>query len=179
MSRMPAIKRETLSKENQEVWDRIVAGRSGAAMRGPFAVLMQTPSLADRVANVEDYFRTEGELPAADRELVILATVRELGARFAWARHEARAKELALPSEVIEALRTQAPLDALSARQRVLVEVTQSLLRAHALPDALHARALGELGLTQLVETVVLIGQYNLIGLLIVGFEVPEESPTF
>ena len=88
MSRLPLINRDALKPDDQAVWDRIATVRTG--VRGPFGVLMHVPTLADRVAALEDYFRFNAALPAVDRELVIMATAREMGARYPWARHEAR-----------------------------------------------------------------------------------------
>ncbi|MEA2641354.1 MAG: hypothetical protein QOF51_2748, partial [Chloroflexota bacterium] len=47
------------------------------------------------------------------------------------------------------------------------------------LPDELYQRALAELGLTQLIETVALIGNYCTTSLFIKSFKIPEDSPTF
>jgi len=179
MDRLSPPDRAKLSPEAQAIWDRIAANRSGGAMRGPSAVLMNVPELAGRVAHAEDFFRTEGELPAADRELVILATAREWGARYAWARHEARAREVQVRPEAVEILRKHGALDGLSAREQLLAELVQTLLRTHELPDELYQRAIDELGPTQLVETIALIGNYCTIGLVIKSFDIPEESPTF
>jgi len=148
-------------------------------MRGPSAVLMNIPELANRVMTLENYFRTDADLPAADRELVILATVREMGARFAWARHEARAQEAETRPEAVEVLRRQAPLDGLTQRERTIVELSRTLLRTHALPQDLYDRAKQELGEKQLIEVIVLMGQYSMIGLIIQGFAIPEDGKTF
>src|SRR5438309_6548705 len=179
MSRLTAPDRDALSADARTIWDRIAATRSGGVMRGPSSVMMHVPELAGRVMEVEDFFRTDAELPAVDRELVILATAREWGARFAWARHEARAREVNLRPEAIEILRKQGTLDGLTARERTLAEVVRTLLRTKELPDQLYQQALDELGRTQLVETIALIGNYCTIGLFIKGFEIPEDGPTF
>ena len=179
MSRLPAISRDALAPEDQAVWDRIAAVRPG--VRGPFGVLMHVPALADRVAALEDYFRFDAALPAADRELVILAAVRELGARYAWTRHEPRARELGIRTETIEALRANGALEGFTPRERLLVEIPRALLRTRALSDELFARGLAELGRTQLVEVVALTGHYGLVGLVLNGFAVPppDDSPSF
>jgi 4-carboxymuconolactone decarboxylase len=179
MSRLPATDRAKLAPEDQATWDRILAGRSGAAMRGPFAALIQKPALAERVSALEDYFRTAAELPAADRELVILTTAREFGAHFPWARHEARGRQEGTRSEAIETLRGLGSLDGLTARERLLVEVTRTLLRTHGLPDDLYARAVAELGNGPLVEIIALIGNYSLVGMIANTYQIPEESKTF
>jgi 4-carboxymuconolactone decarboxylase len=179
MSRLPDVNRDALSPRDQAVWDRIAAVRTG--VRGPFGVLMHVPALADRVAALEDYFRFDAALPAADRELVIMATAREMGARYPWARHEARGRELGTRTTAIEAVRRNGTLEQLTARESLLVEIVRTLLRTRALPDELYTRALAELGRQQLIETVALAGHYSLIGLTVNAFDVaaPENASTF
>lgn len=178
MSRIPAVDREALAPDAQVIWDRIAAARGGT-VRGPSGILMHVPDLANRVFTVDDYFRTEAELPAADRELVILGAVREMEARFGWARHEVRAGQAGTRPEAVEVVRALGDLQGLAPRERLLVEIVRSLARTHGLSDELFSRGLAELGRRQLIEAVTLIGHYCLIGLLINGFAVPEESPTF
>ena len=179
MSRLPLTNRDELAPDDQAVWDRIAAVRTG--VRGPFGVLMHVPTLADRVAALEDYFRFNAALPAVDRELVILVTAREIGARYPWARHETRGREVGTRTEAIEAVRVNGTLEHLTPRERLLVEIARTLLRTRALPDALYARGLAELGRQQLIETVTLVGHYSLIGLTVNAFDVapPDNSPTF
>ena len=182
MSRLVAPDRGALSAEALAIWDRIDASHGGAnrgPSRGPAAVIMNVPELARRVFHTEDYFRTAAELPPVDRELVILATVREWDARYAWARHEARARQANVRPEAIEALRGQGRLDGLTAREQTLAELVRTLLRTREVPEALYQRAVDEVGPTQLVETIALIGSYCTIGLFIKTFEIPEDSPTF
>jgi 4-carboxymuconolactone decarboxylase len=179
MSRLPLVNRDALKPEDQAVWDRIAAVRTG--VRGPFGALMHVPALADRVAALEDYFRFNAALPPVDRELVIMATAREMGAHYPWARHEARGREVGTRTEAIEAVRANGALDPLTPRERLLVEIVRALLRTRALPADLYNRAVTELGRQQLIETVGLIGHYSLIGLTVNAFDVapPDDRPTF
>ena len=172
MGRLPAPDRNALPPEDQAVWDRIAAVRTG--VRGPFGVLMHVPQLADRVRALEDYFRFDGELPGADRELVILVTAREMEARYAWARHEHRAHAEGTPQGAVAAVRANGPLDGLTKRDRLLVEITRALLRTRRLTDAQYAEAVAELGRRQLIELVALAGHYSLIGLTLGAFDVPQ-----
>jgi 4-carboxymuconolactone decarboxylase len=170
VARLPAPDRNDLPPEDQAVWDRIAAVQGG--VRGPFGVLMHVPRLADRVRAVEDYFRFDGDLPAADRELVILVTAREMEARYAWARHEHRAHEEGTPQEAVNAVRSNGPLDGLTKRDRLLIEITRALLRTRKLTDTQYAEAVAELGVPQLIELVALAGHYSLIGLTLGAFDV-------
>lgn len=179
MSRLPTVDRETLAPEDQVIWDNIQVVRTG--VRGPFGVLIHVPALAGRVANLEDYFRFNAALPAADRELVILATAREMGARYPWIRHEARGREVGTRTEAIEAVRANGGLQGLAPREQLLVEIVRGLLRTRSLSDELFTRGMAELGRQQLIETVVLTGHYSLIGLVVNSFDVgpPNDSVTF
>ena len=180
MSRLPTVSRDELSPEHQKIWDRIAAIRAGvrAGAGGPFGVLMHLPALAERVAALEDYFRFDAALPAVDRELVILAAAREMGARYAWVRHEARGREVGTRVEAIEAVRANGSLDKLTPRERLLIELVRSLLRERRLPDELYTRGLAELGRQQLIETVALTGHYCLVALVVNGFDVPPPAGT-
>ena len=171
MSRLPAARRDALAPAEQTIWDNIATHRP--QMGGPYAMLMHVPALAARVAGVEDYLRDDSTISAADRELIILAVAREAGARYAWARHEARGLADGTRPEAIEAIRAHGALDALNPHERLLVDIVHALLRGRGLPADLYARAIGALGQQRLIETVALVGHYNLVGLMINSFEVP------
>lgn len=172
MTRLPTPPKESLDANGQAVWDRIAAVRS-PEMRGPFGVLMHIPELADRVAHLEDYFRFDAELPADERELVVLATTREARARYAWARHVVRGQEVGTRPEAIEALRIDASIDALTPREQLLISIVRELLRHRTLSQDLFKQASEELGTRQLIEIVTLTGHYHTVSLVLGAFDVP------
>jgi 4-carboxymuconolactone decarboxylase len=143
--------------------------------------LLHAPKAAERAKALEDYFRSDAALPAQDRELIILATAREMGAHFPWTRHEIRAREVGTRAEAVEAVRANGALDGLTERERLLVEIVRSLVQTRSLPQELFTRGQAELGHRQLVEAVTLTGHYSLIGLVVNAFDVtaPENSRTF
>jgi 4-carboxymuconolactone decarboxylase len=171
MSRVPPIAREDVAPAAQHVWDRIAGPRSG--VRGPYGILMHLPSpaLAEHLAGLSDALR-DGILPAADRELAILVTARELGSRYQWTIHEPMARAAGAPVEAVGAILAGGPYDALAPREQTIVTVVQALHRGRSLPDDLYAAALAELGRDPLIELVALTGVYNAIAFLLLGFEV-------
>ena len=179
MSRLPHAKREDLSPEQQKIWDHINAARSGGG--GPYSMLLHSPAMARHIAATEDYFRTSSLLPDAEREIIILTAAREVDARYAWSRHEIRARNAGIRPEVIEALRAKAAADQFAGKERLLVEFTRTLMHDHTLPDDLFARMESEFGRPKLVEAVGLLGHYITIGTVIRMFEVepPPGSNTF
>lgn len=179
MSRIPHAKRNELSPEHQQIWDHIHAARSGGG--GPYSMLLHVPSLAGYVAATEDYFRLDSALSDADREIVILAAARELGAHYPWMRHEARARQVGVRPEVIETLRAKGSLAGFTPREKLLADIPLSLVREHGLSDELFARAERELSRRQLVEVIALVGHYSTIGFVANAFDIkaPEGSQTF
>jgi 4-carboxymuconolactone decarboxylase len=179
MSKLSALSRDKLSAENQTIWDRVMKGRTGGG--GPYGILIYAPMMAEHFSAVEDYFRHHGMLDTKDKELVILACARELGARFPWSRHEIRARQAGVRREAIETLRANGSLDALSQREYLMVDMARTLLRERHLSDDLFSRALAELGPERLVETVGLVSHYNLISSVANVFDLaaPEGAVTF
>jgi 4-carboxymuconolactone decarboxylase len=179
MSKLPAMSRDKLAAEHQAIWDRVMSGRTGGG--GPYGILIYAPVMAEHFSAVENYFRHEGMLDTKDKELVILAAARELGARFPWSRHEIRAREAGVRPEAIEALRSNGPLDALTADERLMVDIARRLLRERRLSDDLFSQALAHLGPERLVETVGLVSHYNMIGSVANVFDlaVPGGTTTF
>jgi alkylhydroperoxidase family enzyme len=92
---------------------------------------MHVPALADRVAALENYFRFNAALPVVDRELVIMATAREINARYPWARHEARGRGVGTRIEAIEAVRVNGTLEQLTGA-RASAGGSRAYLAAHA-----------------------------------------------
>jgi 4-carboxymuconolactone decarboxylase len=178
--RLPAIKRDDLAPEDQKLWDRIMAGRSSGG-GGPYSALIHAPKLADHLSTLENYFRSGAALAESDREIIILATVREFDARFPWTRHEIRGRQVGLGEEVIETLRAKGSLERFAPRERLLIEIVRSLLRDHRLSKELFTLGLAELGAEKMVEMVALIGHYCTISSVANAFEVapPEGHKTF
>ena len=174
MSRIPNAKREELSPEHQKIWDHIHAVRSGGG--GPYSMLMHVPALAGYVAATEDYFRLDSALSDADREIVILAAARDLGAHYPWTRHEARARQVGVRLEVIETLRAKGSLAGFTPREKLLAEIPLSLLHKHGLSDELFARAELELSRRQLIEVIALVGHYSTIGFVANTFQIPAPA---
>jgi 4-carboxymuconolactone decarboxylase len=170
VERAPRVERAELSSAGQAAWDAIAGTRGGVS--GPYQVLIQVPTLAERVAHLGTYLRFEGLLAGAERELAILVVAAHVGARFEWTAHEAIARREGTRHEAIEVVREHGPTDGLSDRERLIVETARALLERHHLTDDEFARARDALGQATLVELVGLIGYYTMIAFTLVAFGV-------
>ena len=173
MSKIPAASRDKLTSEQQTIWDQAMHGRTGG---GPYGTLMHVPEMAGCFSATEGYFRDHGTLAKADKEMIILAVARELGARYPWSRHEIRAREVGVRGEALETLRANGPVDALTPHEKIVIETARSLLRERKLSDELFGRAQAELGVGPLVEAVGLVGHYNFISMVARTFDL-DVSP--
>jgi 4-carboxymuconolactone decarboxylase len=162
---------DTLTGEARAVYDRIAARRG--AVRGPFAILMHHPALADPVAAVGEYLRFGSTLPGDIRELAILITARSASQPFEWVMHAPVARTEGLPEDVIEAIRTRKDLAALPARYLGPARVVRHALAFESLPAELQAEVQRDLGITGLVELVTLAGYYRLIAGVLCAFDAP------
>jgi 4-carboxymuconolactone decarboxylase len=93
-----------------------------------------------------------------------------------------RGREAGVRPEVIEALRAQGDLGGLNPHERLLVDLTHSLLRNRTLSQDLVDRGLSELGRQKLIELIALVGHYVTIGMMLNSFDVPapeEATRTF
>lgn len=170
MTRLPEPSREALSPEGQAAWDSIAGSRG--SVRGPHAMLMHVPPLAERVGALGEYLRFGGLLAGAERELAILAAAREVGSRYEWAAHEPIARREGARPEAIAAVLALGSTEELEERERLVIEVVRALSRERALPDALYEQASVVFGNERLVELVTLVGYYGMIALVLLGFDV-------
>ena len=171
MSRLPPIDSNDLSPEQQRVAADIVAGPRGE-VRGPFIPLLHNAKAADAVQRMGSFLRFDGTLPAALREMVILMVARHWSAQYEWFAHHRIALEAGLDPTIADAIsRSENPSLADHTYARVYDFVTE-LHRDHQVSDATFAAVHEALGSEQVVELVVLCGHYNLVSMVLNGFDV-------
>src|SRR5438477_13097714 len=102
MARLTAPQREDLPSDQQAVYDAIVKSRGQVA--GPFTVLMHSPEVAGRIAEVGAYVRFESMLPVAVRCLAAILTARQLDCKYVWAAWSVQAKNAGIGDDIIVAV---------------------------------------------------------------------------
>jgi 4-carboxymuconolactone decarboxylase len=162
---------DTLTPEAKRIYDKITAKRG--AVRGPFASLMHHPALAERVGDLGEYLRFGGTLPGDVRELAILITARSVSQGYEWIAHARIARKEGLAEDVIEKVRARGDLATLPARYARPARVVQHVLAYESIPQSLQVEVQGELGVTGLMELVILAGQYRMIAGVLFAFDTP------
>lgn len=177
MGRLPDLNREELDADSQAVWDRVAGSRG--SVRGPFAILMHNPPLADRIAELGAQLRFRSTLTGAEKELAILTAGREVEAQYEWVAHEPLGLKEGTRPEAIDVLRHQKSTDGLEQREVLIIDVVRTIMREHRLSNDLYGRAEAEFGRAGLVEIIVLAGYYGMIGYALTAFEadLPAGAP--
>ncbi len=153
------------------------------SVRGPFAVLMHSPGLAQKVMEAGAHVRTQSTLQMKERELIILAVAREKDATYEWAAHVNVGRKAGTRDEAIEAVRNNADVSALEPDERDIITFVRQLLRTNRIEQDLFDSLLARHDERWLVELTATIGQYQYIAAINSVFEVkaapdaPDQLP--
>ena len=142
----------------------VVAGliESRGEVSRPFQLLLHSPALAGRVAELGQARRSGSSLGVADRELATLATGRAIGCAFVWDSHLDAAAAAGISPGTIETL--QRDPAGLGERERVLASFVEELCATRAVSNTTFEAARGLVGVRAVVELSVTIGYYTMLG---------------
>ena len=171
MSRLAAPEAAAMSTRQREIAGAIAAGPRGG-VRGPLAVWLHSPELADRAQALGRVCRYETSLPARLSELAILVVATIWGSEYEWYAHKPLALAAGLTPTIVDALRDRRPPAFEVADEALVHDVVATLHCARRLDDALYARAVALLGEVGLVELIGIAGYYTLISMTINVFEI-------
>lgn len=160
---------------------RIVAGLAGRVTGAPpniFTTLGQHPRLFRAWLRYSAQLMPFGQLPRRDTELVILRVAWQCRSAYEWHQHVPIALRVGLAPNAVAGVAEGPAAHSLSARQRMLLAVSDEMLDRRALSDATWAAAQATLGNRLAIELCMLIGNYQGLATTIggLGIEV-EQSP--
>ncbi len=109
MARVPQItSKDQVAPDKQHIVDAIAGSRGRVS--GPFAVLLHSPEIADRVAHLGAYIRFESTLSGAERELAICTAARECDCQYVWSDHAPLALQEGVRQETINVVASRGAL---------------------------------------------------------------------
>jgi 4-carboxymuconolactone decarboxylase len=171
-SRLPDLRYEDMTAEQQRVHDEIATGPRGT-VEGPLRVWLHAPKLATHAQKLGAHARFHSSLPPALSELAILVTAATWHSEFEWYAHARLAREAGLADTVIEAIRNGEKPSLTDAKARAVYAVSRELHRTRALSDETYAAAERALGREALVDLVGILGYYTLVSMTLNAFRVP------
>lgn len=170
MARLNNITREELAAEDQHFFDEIVGSRG--SVRGPYGILLHSPKLAARVAHTGTYVRFDLDLPEALKEVIIIATAREIRNQYEFAAHARLARSHGVSEETIGAIARGTAPEGLAGDEALVVTYAQELLQGRKVSDETFAAVMERFGTQRTVDITGLIGHYLLVGQILTAFEV-------
>ncbi len=172
MTRIAPLQPENLTPRQKEVYDAIASGPRGR-VRGPLAVWLNRPDLADRAQALGRYCRYDSLLEPRLSELAILATARVWKSEFEWAAHKVIALKAGISPDIVEAIRTNRQPVFENEDEAVVYDYAITLHTERHIGDELYARAVKILGQEAVVDLTGILGYYTLISMTINVFELP------
>ena len=173
MTRLPNLtSRDDVPAELAETYDRVAELRGGQ-VSGPYGILIHSPELALRAAQMSRYVRWESDLTPGQRETAIIVAARELDAELMWNAHVQLARQGGVREAVIEAIGHRTDLDALDDDEAAIVRYVRELFGANRVSDEAFEALRALVGDQGIVDLTGLVGYYVFVGFTLNAFEVP------
>jgi 4-carboxymuconolactone decarboxylase len=170
-TRIGPIDQSNLSNAQRRVFETIVRGPRGS-VRGPLALWLHRPALADHAQALGRYCRYESALPAHLSELAILVTAHCWQSAYEWQAHEPLARQAGLSQAVIEAIAADRPPPFAHEDEAAVHGFARMLHMERRVDDTTYERALAAIGQDRLIDLVGILGYYGLISMTINAFEI-------
>jgi 4-carboxymuconolactone decarboxylase len=171
--RLPLPKREDMDEAGQKVYDKLTGSRKRVltGLRGPSAIRLHVPKLAEKASALSRQLRYESGLSGSIRELAILVAAREMDSHFEWAAHEPKALEEGIPPKVIDVVKYRRDVAGLPETETVIIQLGRQLFGQKKVDSKTFARALKIFGRQELIVLVSLMAQYASTATLLTAFD--------
>ena len=140
---------------------------------GALQMLMHTPDVAARVANIGAFFLYETILSPKVRTLTWLIAARELDCNYLWQSSVNAARAAGVDAALIGALEHDRLPPNLAAEDKLLFEYCYQLLRDnHHVSDTSYAAIVKHFGVAAAVQIAASVGYIAMLGVLVNAFDV-------
>ena len=172
MARVPDLDPEQLSAEQRRVYGDIAGARSGT-VRGPFAIWLRNPEVADAMNKAGNAVRLHGKLDKRLFELMVLLIARYWTAQYEWFAHAGAALKAGIAADIVEDIRNGRKPTFEAGDERLVYDLVGELNETKAVSQATYDRALAALGLDLLIELTTAAGFYTMVAMVLNTFEAP------
>ena len=175
MARIPLFTtKEGLPPEAHHIFDAIAQSRGWIA--GPFALMLNSPHVAGRVAHLGAYLRFESVLSLEERELATLTAAREIDCDYEWSLHVDLARQAGVREEAIEVIGSRGSIDLLTDHEALIVRYGRELIPSHHVSAETFEAARRAFGDQGVLDLTVTMGYYTMLAFALNAFEV-EPAP--
>lgn len=164
MARIPLPNPETMTPEQRQVYDAIGSLRGGHIPM-PYRAALHSPELADKWQQIGELLRYRTSVPQRLSELAVLVVAHHHACQYIWTAHEPVALKAGVENDKIAAIKSGLRPQFQLADEQAVYDYCAELLETHFVTDTSHARALGVLGITGVVELTALLGYYVMVAM--------------
>ena len=172
MPRFPDLSPDRMAEAQKRVAEAIASGPRGG-IRGPFAVLLRSPELADRAQKLGEHLRFHSSLPARLNEFAIIINARFWESKYEWFAHRPLAVKAGLAEAIADAVAKGQRPDGMKEDEALVYDFCTTLHRRHFVDDALFERARTLLGDQGVVDLIGVSGYYTLVSMVLNVAEIP------
>ena len=169
--RIPPLPPAERDEQAEQLLERL--GPTGAY--NIFTTLIRHPRLFKRWSAFGGVLLT-GELPAQDRELLILRTAHHCGADYEWAHHLDIAKRVGMDDKEIQRVVDGPDAPGWDERQAALLRAADELHEQARLGDETWGALARHYDERQLIEICMVVGQYHLVAFVLNSLDVEVEE---
>lgn len=159
-----------LSPEQKIVRDEAISGVRGR-VPAPMIAWLRNAELARRAQRLGELLRYQTTLGPNLSELAILVCGRHWTSHLEWTAHKREALKAGIDEKIIADIAARRAPTFADERQKIVYEISSTLLSTSRLPTPLYERGKSILGEQGLVELVAILGYYSLAGLTLNAFE--------
>lgn len=165
-SRLPLRTRADMADgTSAKIYDAL-ALRSGESPRGALGIALYSPATAAGFGRIERYLLNESALKGRLAGLLTLVTAREMNLTYQWSIREDTARAAGLEPEVIEAIRRNGSLEALSRDDALLIDFGRQLFRNRHVLSETFAALVGRLGRQGAFDAMMLLAYPAMGGII-------------
>ncbi len=170
--RLPLRKRETMDEVGQRAFDRAnTPGKTIVGLRGPAGLHLYSTKTVDAHNEINRYLRHEAGFDPKIREVAILTVAREMDSRFEWAAHEPEALKVGVAPDAIDVIKHRKSTAGLSEIEAAIIEFGRQAVGKHTVDAAAYVRLKAFFTPEQLVDLVLLMGNYAGTAVLLAAFD--------
>jgi alkylhydroperoxidase family enzyme len=122
------------------------------------------------------FLLTRGELPARERELLILRAGHNCGSDYEWGQHVRLAEKLGLPREEIDRVAAGPDADGWPAADAALLRAADELHEAAKISDETWALLAETYDERALIEIPMVVGHYTMLAFVLNSLGVPPDE---
>lgn len=172
-NRMDPLIPEALNEEQRELYERFAKTHDGK-FAGPQVPRLRLPKISAPVQRINRILRSESTLQRQIFEMITLLVAKAWNAEYMWKAHVRDGIKAGLTEESLLALKEGRCPEGLSEKERVIIELAQTLLQFTIPSDELYQKAFNLLGETQLVEVASDVGYYGMAASMINAFNIMD-----